>query len=548
MTFKKRALGDGGGLIDRPTMAVFQFDPYDGGAFNYAEKVAVECSQSGFSNVWIKPQNGTTNQAGPFIFDIDPSVDKYIMLNKVKLEMDCHIVREDGSPLQWMDVVAPCDLLGSCFWESVEVFLNGQPFSGASAANAGYKAFMETMLTYDKDAAGSHLQSQFFFQDEPGQYDNFLIEKRTMFRQLVDKAERGEITCTIPLKYMPGPQNEADLKAEEAEDRQKKGLAPRPDTWTPTQLDDERKLQMRIDHVYRPMFAQLLTTGLDALVAGENDKVNKGFISRAAVVRGSERFDMYSPICHDFFRVDNNLGPGNRLQLKLTRHKDPFLINTYLAKERFKIIIDDMRLHLHYIQRRERVRPPIREMYRMNETQLHKQLVNTNAPSITFRVQNGGVIPKSLSFGMVGVRQAEGVYTSNPFHLHHFFLKNISLNINGERYPMSGLEADFDRVNPKIARIFHWGFDNTGASDARKGNLINWNAFMSGCTIITFNLDPDLCNMRHLHNANYGYVDCTIEFARVLPEPIYVLFEKVIPKVVVNDKLSNSLSVLDIEA
>ena len=66
--------------------------------------------------------------------------------------------------------------------------------------------------------------------------------------------------------------------------------------------------------------------------------------------------------------------------------------------------------------------------------------------------------------------------------------------------------------------------------------------------LTVFNIDPDLCNMRHLHQAHYGFMDVTIEYSRPLSEPIYVLYEKVFPKVVVNDKLSNTLSVLDVEA
>ena len=536
-------------------MAAFHFQPYDGGAFNYAEKINVECSQSGFSNVWIKPQNGTTNQAGPFIFDIDPSVDKYIMLKKVMLETDCRVVRSDGTDLQWEDIVAPVDLFGATMWESVEVFLNGQPFSGASAVNAGYKAFIQTMLTYDADSAASHLQSQFFYQDTPGYYDTFFVTRDTVrdyFRKL---AEEGHFPgIVVPLKYRAEEKTYTndELKADENRIRGLKGEAAVGDDWTPPDADknltDTGKYLGRLQ-TYDDHFERELTDATKALLIDPaKDRYNVGFNARAVVARGSAKFDTYSPLCHDFFKVDNNLGPGNRLQVKLTRHKDPFLLNSYLNNKGYKVVIDDMRLHLHYVQRRERIRPPLREVYRMNETQLHKQLVNATAPSITFRVHNGGVLPKTIVFAMVTVNQAEGAYNANPFHLHHFFQKNISLNINGEQYPMSGLETDFDRVNPKIARTFYWGFDNTGAADAQKGNLVSWNAFMSGCTVTTFNLDFDLCNMRHLHNAQYGYIDATIQFSQVLSDPIYVLYVKVFPKVVVNDKLSNTLSVLDIEA
>ena len=530
-------------------MSGFKFEPYDGGAFNYAEKVAVECSQSGFSNIWIKPQNGTTNQAGPFIFDIDPSVDKYCMLKKAMLETDLALVASDGSQLPWNKIAALCDLIGVTMWENVEVFLNGQPFSGASSVNASYKAFIETMLTYDADSARSHLQSQFFYQDTPGEYDNMVVDKRKVQEYYYGQIERGKIqvAANIPLKYKAGQQDEQALIKEENDARAAAGEAARPAAWKPPVISESKKLQERIK-LYEPFFKTAIAGDLSIMLADQGDKINVGYDARAKVARGSAEFDVYAPICHDFFRVDNNLGPGNRLQLKLTRHKDPFVINTYDETAGLKLVIRDMKLHLHYIQRRERIRPPLHEIYRMNETQMHKQLVNAMSPSATFRVHNGGVLPKQLILAMVTVRQAEGAYKSNPFHLQHFFMKNVSLNINGERYPMTGIETDFERLNPRMARAFHWLFLNTGAAEAQKGNLISWAAFMSGCTVTVFNIDPDLCNMRHLHQAHYGFMDVTIEYSRPLNEPIYVLYEKVFPKVVVNDKLSNTLSVLDVEA
>ncbi len=529
--------------------ARFKFEAYDGGAFNYAERVAVECSQSGFSNIWINPQNGTTNQAGPFIFDIDPSVDKYCMLSKAQLEMDLRMVDKNGEDLKFDDIAAPVDLIAVTFWESVEVFLNGQPFAGASAVNASYKAFLETMLSYDSDSANSHLQSQFFYQDSPGEYDSMVVRKHDVrnffYQQIEDERIEGPV---IESRWKKGAKvDNATLMAEENARRDAKGENPVPAGWVAPDYSEADKLKERIK-VYEPFFEGKLTNATKIMLADDSDKINIGFNARAKVVRGSEVFDVVGPICHDFFRVDNNLGPGNRLQLKLTRHKDPFLINTYLEDKGMKILIDEMRLHLHYIHRRERIRPPLHEVYRMNETQMHKQLVNAMSPSITFRVHNGGVLPKQLIMAMVSVNQAEGSYRANPFHLHHYFMKNVSLNINGEQYPMTGIETDFERLNPKIARAFRFLFDNTGAADTEKGNLVSWASYMSGCTVTVFNIDFDLCNMRHLHQAWYGFMDATIKFSRPLPEPIYVLYEKVFPKVVINDKLSNTLTVLDIEA
>lgn len=66
--------------------------------------------------------------------------------------------------------------------------------------------------------------------------------------------------------------------------------------------------------------------------------------------------------------------------------------------------------------------------------------------------------------------------------------------------------------------------------------------------MLPFDLTPDKCNGLHNHDAERGYADLELKFAHELPESIYVLYELVFPKVVVNEKVENSLSILDIEA
>ncbi len=526
----------------------------DDGAFDYQETVAVECSQRGFSDVSVQSQNGVTNnQDGPFLFDIDPSVDKYLQLNNAGMELDCRIMRADGTKMRWGDIAALSNLSAACIWEDVQVFLNGHPFTSASSMNAGYKAYIETMLTYDSDARNTHLVTQFFHLDTPGQFDNMTIREELLKAALFEALEeRSEIlTPDVALKYQRGNHSAADLTADENRIRaaQTPPLGPVPAGWVPAVLTEDQKTHAR-QVIYENEWNRMMGTAgnISHMVTKRGGSINAGYENRYRIGQHSERFDMYAPICHDFFRVNNHIAPGNRIKIKFTRYKDSFLINTYLSAERYKLVIDDMKLHLHYIMRKDRVMPPIREMYLMNETQVHKQLVNQLSPEITFRMHNGGIMPKLIVVCMVSVRQAEGTYSLNPFNFHHYYMTNICLDINGEQYPQGGLECDFARKNPKVSRLYRWMFENTGAAAAQKGNLVSWPAFQHGCFLVPFDLNPDKCNSLHFHNAVYGYIDCTIKFAFPLNEPIYVIYETVSPKVVVNDKLSNTLAILDVHA
>jgi hypothetical protein len=57
-----------------------------------------------------------------------------------------------------------------------------------------------------------------------------------------------------------------------------------------------------------------------------------------------------------------------------------------------------------------------------------------------------------------------------------------------------------------------------------------------------------LSNLLHNHDADYGYIDLDLSFDVDLPEPIYVIYEFVYNKVIVNDKVENEVAVLDVES
>ena len=87
-------------------------------------------------------------------------------------------------------------------FESVEVRLNGQPFNGASCAHAGYKAYIETLLSYDTDARNTHLNSQFLHMDSPQEYWNMSISEYRHKSTVIEALKRGALEPPeIPAAY-----------------------------------------------------------------------------------------------------------------------------------------------------------------------------------------------------------------------------------------------------------------------------------------------------------------------------------------------------------
>ena len=527
--------------------STFSVVEVDDGAFDYDDRVMIETSQKNSRSYWIRPVGGVVNQEGPFTFTIEPFNDRYIQLNRAGIEMRCKLVKADGSStLPWSDVAAPINMLGPCMWESVQVMLNGRPFSGASQVNAGYKAFLETMLSYDADSRDSHLHSQFFHLDSPRFMDRHKITEKTMRKAIIEGIKNEAIAePTIPDDIKADPDSPyVDWKDADAI------MEPPVDLADHANDDPEEKKLARRQKIYQDYYDRIAAPFMRLSGIRESRygaAVNKGFENRFNLSYGSVSFDMYSPITHDFFKLNNHIGPGNKIDVILTRYPDAFLINTDNKDSAYKIVIEDMRLHLHTIERRERVPPPVIERYLMNETQLHKQVVARGTQTAQFRIHHGGTLPKTVLVSMATTRAVDGAFDRNPWNLHHFFIDKLALIVNGEVIPDgTGLEFDFTRANPLVSRSYRFLFENSGAADSDKGNCVSWKAYQAGTFIQAFDLTPDKCNGLHNHESEYGFIDLEVHFARELWEPIYILYETVFPKMIINDKMSGEVDVIDV--
>ena len=510
----------------------------DEGNFDYNEQIHVEDSQTRSRDYWLRPIGGVSNQAGPFNISIERSEDQYLVMNAARLEVTARVVKGDGrelSPL--LDIVAPVNLLGACMWETVEVRMNQQPMSGASSVNCGYKAFIDTMLSYDQDSRHTHLLTQFSYIDSPTHFDSFKIPMNQLKERFLDEIKKGTIAA---------PAFEEDELPLAADARKPDGSA-----YTEAERDVENQIRQerqgaKLEEYFNTHMASH-ADGSNAKEVGEKVKdTNAGFYQRYDIISGSQPFTMYSPVPHEFFNMNNHVAPMNKIDLKLTKYPDRFLLNTYLTHKGYKIELLDIKLHLRSITRRERIRPPLKEMYRMNEINLLKQVVPRDQTNFSFRLFNTGVMPKTIVLGMVPTAGVEGAYNYNPWHFHHFYLKRIALMVNGEERPQGGLEFNFSRPNADCARGYHWLFENTGALHGEKGNLISLPHFQGGLFLIPFDLTPDKCNGLHNHNAELGHIDVNLVWGTPLRMPITILYELVFNKVLINDKSTGTVAVVDV--
>ena len=124
------------------------------------------------SGSWVHyyPTSSVTS-TGPYEFSIAGNSDYYIDFAQSYFKIQAKITKEDGTDLDGDDKVAPINMLLHTMFSEVEMYLGDKRIT-SSTNNYHYKAYIETLLNYGLDAAGSKLTSEMFYKDTAGQMDN----------------------------------------------------------------------------------------------------------------------------------------------------------------------------------------------------------------------------------------------------------------------------------------------------------------------------------------------------------------------------------------
>lgn len=106
----------------------------------------------------------------PIEFHVAGTPEEYVDLSQTKLHIKAKITNADGSRLAVDAPVAPTNLFLHSLFSQCEVSLNERLVSVASN-NYPYRAYLETLLNYGREAKESQLTSALFFKDRAGMLD-----------------------------------------------------------------------------------------------------------------------------------------------------------------------------------------------------------------------------------------------------------------------------------------------------------------------------------------------------------------------------------------
>ena len=120
---------------------------------------------------WIDYSPSTPlTDGGSIDFIIPSSGAQYIDLKRTLLNVKFKILKKDGTNIDLQDKVAPINLTLHSLFKDVQLFMQ-QRLVTSSQENYAYKAYLETVLDYGKEAKQSWLQCQGYYKDTAGSMD-----------------------------------------------------------------------------------------------------------------------------------------------------------------------------------------------------------------------------------------------------------------------------------------------------------------------------------------------------------------------------------------
>jgi len=135
-----------------------------------------------------------------FEFLIPSENHEYTMLPLTRLEGQLQISRVDNVALADTDVVIPVNSIANTIFRQIEVELNGVQVADLSSPTYHYKSYIETLLTYGKDAKRGSLANAFYTKEVPGQEEQ-LVADQAMYRERRQwlRADNGKLNFSTPL-------------------------------------------------------------------------------------------------------------------------------------------------------------------------------------------------------------------------------------------------------------------------------------------------------------------------------------------------------------
>ncbi|XP_069467786.1 uncharacterized protein F54H12.2-like [Ambystoma mexicanum] len=272
---------------------------------------------------------------------------------------------------------------------------------------------------------------------------------------------------------------------------------------------------------------------------------NKGFIKRSSYATSSRNFDLLGHLHTDLFFNENLMVNGIDLNIKLSRNKDAFCLNSDDA-EACKLVIVSASLFIKRVNVSPMVRLAHADIlqvsnlkYPVERTSLKIFSVPTGSRVASQGNLFLGQLPKIIVIGFVDNNAFSGDYASNPFNFKHYTINYAALFNDGVVIPAKAYSPSFQHKN--TIRVYLGLVSISGKHMRDKGFVIRRDDYDGGYTLLAFDLRPDNASSGHYNLIRNGNLHIEVRFAANLPGTVNLIIIAIFYSVI---ELNNQQQVL----
>ena len=137
-----------------------------------------EVSMVDANTVAYKPTH--LDDAGPYHFIINNQGNQFIDLNATRLYLKVKVKKDDDESIG-SEAVAPVNNFNSAFIDYIDINLDMNRVTDLGNTHANIKAYLETIMSYSKSAAETHLQAQGFVMDKYDKFETMTLAANSPF-------------------------------------------------------------------------------------------------------------------------------------------------------------------------------------------------------------------------------------------------------------------------------------------------------------------------------------------------------------------------------
>ena len=409
----------------------------------------------------VEQQSLTSLRDGATIeFYVAASNDEYIDLENSRLYVKCKVTRDDGTPLQAADVVAPINGLFNSLWKNVELDLSNKLISHSSNMH-GYVSMISHLIHDSEESAESERAMQLLYKDTPSQMD--AIECR--------RSNSAGVIAGFDM--VEGADGAFAMVADDAA-LGNNGLYKR---YMMTRLSQSVEMlgPLRIDIAEQERY---LPNGVSMKLRFHRQK--NSFLLMAA------EESTFKVVVEECCLLVRKVKPSPGV---FVGHQEA------LSKQPAK--------------------------YPITRKECKSITVPTGLRSVKRDNLFLGQLPKRVVVAMVDSAAAAGAYNRNPYNFKTFNINHIQLYTDGE--PVHAQPLTPDLAKNSYLQCYESLYRGLNRLDGEKSNIIKRVDWDKGYALFAFDLTPDMDAEDHYSLIKHGNLRLEINFSTDLPNPIDVL-------------------------